>query len=368
MIYLTNIDLNRNELQNAVIQPLAAAPSNPRLGQIYTNSADKKIMYYDGTAWKNIGVVVSDSATNGKIVVDGVEMTVYELPAATNSALGGIKVGAGLTIDGNGVLSATGGGTADAVEWENVLNRPTNLSAFNNDEGFIDNTVSNLANYYTKSQTYTKDEVTGLIGQISTLSIEVVQTLPTENISTTTIYLKPKDGSQAQNVYDEYLYINSAWEKIGDTAIDLSGYLQKNGDASQVTATFSAAAAIENIVSGETLSIILGKVAKYLSELKTVATTGSYNDLTNKPNEVKMKRFTFAQGTLTKTYFTAGFAPVSVTVTEADDTANANAVLTDVVTKAATGGYHTAVTITSAYAKDLNVTICSFNQEAQEVV
>lgn len=47
----------------------------------------------------------------------------YTLPAATASTLGGVKVGAGLSIT-SGVLSATGGGTADAVEWSNVLNKP----------------------------------------------------------------------------------------------------------------------------------------------------------------------------------------------------------------------------------------------------
>lgn len=47
----------------------------------------------------------------------------YSLPTASASTLGGVKVGSGLSIT-NGVLSATGGGTADAVEWSNVLNKP----------------------------------------------------------------------------------------------------------------------------------------------------------------------------------------------------------------------------------------------------
>lgn len=42
---------------------------------------------------------------------------------ATSSTGGVVKVGSGLSIT-NGVLSATGGGTADAVEWTNVLNKP----------------------------------------------------------------------------------------------------------------------------------------------------------------------------------------------------------------------------------------------------
>ena len=43
---------------------------------------------------------------------------------ATSSTGGVIKVGSGLSI-ANGVLSTTGGGVADAVEWNNVLNKPT---------------------------------------------------------------------------------------------------------------------------------------------------------------------------------------------------------------------------------------------------
>lgn len=42
---------------------------------------------------------------------------------ATTSTGGVVKVGSGLSI-ANGVLSVTGGGTADAVEWNNVLNKP----------------------------------------------------------------------------------------------------------------------------------------------------------------------------------------------------------------------------------------------------
>lgn len=47
----------------------------------------------------------------------------YELTPATADTLGGVKVGAGLTIT-DGVLSAPGGGEADAVEWANVKNKP----------------------------------------------------------------------------------------------------------------------------------------------------------------------------------------------------------------------------------------------------
>lgn len=47
----------------------------------------------------------------------------YELPTASATTLGGVKVGSGLDIT-NGVLSATGGGVADAVDWSKVQNKP----------------------------------------------------------------------------------------------------------------------------------------------------------------------------------------------------------------------------------------------------
>lgn len=68
MNYLTNLNLNKNELQNAVIQPLSVAPSSPKEGQIYYNSTDKFIYRYNGTAWGPIGVVYQQGSTAGAVI------------------------------------------------------------------------------------------------------------------------------------------------------------------------------------------------------------------------------------------------------------------------------------------------------------
>lgn len=86
MNYLTNINLNGNELQNARIQNLATAPANPVEGQIYYNTTDKTIYKWDGTAWSAMG-------------------SAYTLPAATTSSLGGVIVGTGLAVEADGTLS-----------------------------------------------------------------------------------------------------------------------------------------------------------------------------------------------------------------------------------------------------------------------
>ena len=66
------------------------------------------------------------------------------------------------------------------------------------------------------------------------------------------------------------------WNKVSEK-------LDKTGDASNVTTEFTTATTRSNLTTKEKLSISLGKISKWFSDLKTVAFSGSYNDLSNKP-------------------------------------------------------------------------------------
>lgn len=77
-------------------------------------------------------------------------------------------------------------------------------------------------------------QVKTLISEARHMKKEIVSTKPStgeENV----IYLVGPKGS-GNNIYEEWLYINGQWEKIGDTdtKVDLSGYL-KTSDIKAIT-------------------------------------------------------------------------------------------------------------------------------------
>lgn len=80
---LVDLNLNKNELQNAVIQNLASAPASPKAGQIWYNTTDNLIYFHDGTSSIPVGY----------------------LPPATASTLGGVKIGSNVNVASDGTIS-----------------------------------------------------------------------------------------------------------------------------------------------------------------------------------------------------------------------------------------------------------------------
>ena len=102
----TDLDFNQNEIQNAVEQNLATAPSNPKEGQKYWNTALKKLFIYDGNKWV-------DATNQGKtyMFTDGLTeeegTDVVTLDLATSSSIGGVIVGNNIDVApiSNGIIT-----------------------------------------------------------------------------------------------------------------------------------------------------------------------------------------------------------------------------------------------------------------------
>ena len=78
-------------------------------------------------------------------------------------------------------------------------------------------------------------------------------------------------------------------EQLG--GIPANSFLQKTGDGSNLTAAFTQASTRANLSTGEKLAVSLGKLMKWFADLKTVAFSGSYNDLTDKPTASSIGAF-----------------------------------------------------------------------------
>ena len=142
---------------------------------------------------------------------------------------------------------------------------PKLVSELQNDAGYITKDVNDLVSYYDKT------EVDNMISTIPKFSIKVVDELPTEDISPTTIYLLRVEGDDH---FEEWVYVDNEWDKLGDGNIDLSDYA--------------------------TYDYVDGKLATKadIASLSAVAFSGRYEDLTGQP--VNLSQFTNDVGYLTE--------------------------------------------------------------------
>ena len=94
--------------------------------------------------------------------------------------------------------------------------------------------LANLQAALTQNNTKMKEWVTSKVNDVEIFSIEWVQELPTENISTSTIYMikNEEESVDENNIYTEYVYntTDAKWEIIGRVeagAVDLTGFYTK---------------------------------------------------------------------------------------------------------------------------------------------
>ena len=225
MLFLTNINLNKNELQNAVIQNLTADPSNPRTGQVYYNTTDLVLKQINGTTWDVVG---------------------KELNPATYSALGGVIVDSDtLTVSGTGLLAVK---TPTDNNFSNTLkdkldnieaDAEVNVIETINVNGTSLTPASKVVNIYTiTSAAFSDDSTSTPASPVKMTLTEGDNNTITANIprvSSSSAGVAPKGAAvSSQSQTTKFLREDGTWAAPSYTSV--SDYVKKDGSTAMTGA------------------------------------------------------------------------------------------------------------------------------------
>ena len=149
---------------------------------------------YNATQYAAIGSVPTKTSD---LTNDSGFITASSLPTVNDATL---------TITQNGTTVATFSANS-ATNTSAAITVPTATSDLTNDSDY-------------QTGTQVSSAIATAISGITGISFEIVQTLPATG-DAGTIYLVSHGGS-GTNIYDEYVYVNNAWEQIGTTAADFT--------------------------------------------------------------------------------------------------------------------------------------------------
>lgn len=177
---------------------------------------------------KKVNITITSGSTNGTISANGVDVHVKGLGSAAYTASSAYDIAGAATkvlgTEADTIANVTVYGAiakADAAQkGVNDINKAGYQTAAN-----VRTTVESYG-YQTSSQVQTA--INDALNNVSGIDFQIVTELPTTG-KKGTFYLIADTHSDRQDNYDEYIYANGAWQKIGNTDVDLSAY-QKTED------------------------------------------------------------------------------------------------------------------------------------------
>lgn len=240
------------------------------------------------TSFSNLCAVLKEMLDSKVDKVSGKGLSTNDFTAAYKTKLDGIATGANkITVDST--LSTT---STNPVQSKIIATKistiETNVSAAATTAGNAAAAAAavkkDLANYYKKTETYSQTEINNKISAIPKFSITVCDALPDSNISKTTVYLLKGKKEGTNNIYDEYIYVNSKWELLGSQSLDLSGYATtealntvKADLSSTATSNSNAIKSIKNQLATMTVDDSLSTTSK--KPVQNMVITGQISTL-----------------------------------------------------------------------------------------
>lgn len=318
-------------------------------GEVITYNADKELTLV-GFADAAAGARLQKTATGGvEWVVPGSDgtMTDAEVQQAIND-LNRDVTNLGTNLDA--VEDIVGKkSTEEGVASTGLIGRVEALEA---QDGVLAGEIEALGtNVYTKQQT--DNAIATAIAAVDHLSREIVEALP-ETANENVIYMVLRESGAGQDVYNEYMYINGAWEIIGNTSVDLTDYAKKEdilvkSVSSDFTVTgdgqltFKAGAAPE--INGSNISnIAIANVVNLQTTLDSKVAAEEGKSLVS--NTLITKLGNLAEIKSVSDEFTLTNGELSVNAIAADKITGLPAALTDIATlKDAQSSYVKSVSV-----------------------
>jgi len=286
----SSINLDQSELQNAVIQNLAAAPSSPVLGQIYFNTGDKQIYRYDGAAW--VAGTTTISVTAPITSTPSGANYALGITNATTGAVGVIQLAGDLAGTATSVTVATVGGATAA----NIADAVTKRHAQNTDTGttqtsfIVDSAGTGFALVDNSGQAQVRNKANSAFAELSALSLQLnkgqLKAAALENLAAA-----PGTPVAGQVYFDTVLnkafcWNGTAWNEvtISDATTSTKGQIQLAGDLAGTATSPSVAT-----VGGATAANIADAVTKRHTQNTDTGTTNASFQLNSGASGTRIK-------------------------------------------------------------------------------